>query len=269
MNTSLLLDGPGITAARMAMLLSDTLRDLSASELAGANAAEHEMRAGAIAWVAAFIPEAVPRLIRHRLFDLLRSLEDTPSEDRPAAIGLPLLWAAAHGLEGGHRWLRRLTGPGMADRTELPEALLTALGLVAPRIACDDPAIVGLLGARLRRGGPGTAELLGVWLGCAGDRDQKLAVLKAAARLPRRLSGTDAEAIALAMAGAPLPIPGVTRDWQVIQAWVMLALAGQTLEPGEGDSIRRLFLAPGLPPGLLWQRVAQHPLTAGAGRLPL
>jgi len=269
MTGSLLLDGPGITAARVAMLLSDTLRDLSASEAAGADAAEHEMRAGAIAWFTAFIPEAVPRLIRHRLLDLLRSLEDMPGEDRPAAIGLPLLWAAAHGLEGGRRWLRRLTGPGMADRPELPEVLLTALGLIAPRIACDDPAIVGLIGARLRRGGPGTAELLGVWLACAGDRQQKLAVLRAAARLPRRLSGPDAEVIALAMSGAPIPVPGVTRDWQVIQAWVMLALAGQTLEPDAGDTIRRLFLAPGLPKGLLWQRVAQHPLTSGAARLPL
>ena len=269
MSNALLLDGPGVTAARIALLLTDALRELGASEIAETGTAEHELRAGAVAWITAFVPEAVPRLVRHRLLDLLRSLEETPGEAHPAAVGLPLLWAAAHVLDGGRRWLKRLTGPGMADRAELPEVLLTALGLIAPRLACDDPALVGLLGARLRRGGPGVADLLGVWLATEGDRERKLEVLRAAARLPKHLSGPDAEVIALAMAGAPIPVPGLTRDWLVIQAWVMLALAGQSLEPDEGDAIRRLFLAPGLPPGLLWQRVAQHPLAAGAGRLAL
>jgi hypothetical protein len=217
-----------------------------------------EIRAGTIAWIARFIPEAIPtdtgmaiaaangrfhRHPEHRTYGWFRTL---------------YLDAALFGLTGEERYLTYVLSNIDHHASSLREAVIGPLGLVADRLMADHPDLNGRIANSLSRGTMYNDALLGVFLATNGTAGFKKRQLDAWRRLPT-LVPQDRERIDRLLSGLSLPLSFFCDEYARIQRHLLFRL-------GAPDLARRKASPswPATPVAVadIEDRVDRHPLMA-------
>lgn len=113
--------------------------------------AEQDLRAGAVAWVAAFVPEAIARELRELLFLTCDGAREGPDFDHHGWYRTIYLDVAGYLLSGDAAWLDVLIANIDHHASQLRSSLYGPLGLAAPRLKLTHPELVLRVESNLRK----------------------------------------------------------------------------------------------------------------------
>lgn len=217
-----------------------------------------EMRAGAIAWIARFIPEAIPTDTGMVIAATTGRLHRYPDHRTHGWFRTLYLDAALFALSGEERYLTDVLSNIDHGSSSLREAVIGPLGLVADRLPSDHPDLNRRIANSLTRGQMHNASLLAVFLATGGSAGFKTRQLEAWRRLPS-LVPQDRETIDRLLSRTYLPISLLSEEYARIQRHLLFRL-------GAPDPARRKespsWPATPVPIVDIEDRLDRHPLMA-------
>ena len=231
--------------------------------------AEQDLRAGAIAWVALFAPEAVDEEARRRLSLTCEATRELPDYDHHGWYRAVYLDVAQYALTGEPRWLSTIVSNIDHHSSQLRTSLHAPLGLVAPALALPFGELRQRIENNLR-----SAHFYNESLMCLFCVLQTEPAVKLAQAIRWRddisLAPQDADRLDRLISGKLLSNALIAKEYGEITRYLACRLLDRALtdspveRPGGslGLSSRALTL------NALWQRVAAHPLNAPLVSLP-
>lgn len=223
-----------------------------------------EIRAGAIAWIARFIPEAIPTDTGMVIAATTGRLHRYPDHRTHGWFRTLYLDAALFALSGEERYLTVVLSNIDHGSSSLREAVLGPLGLVADRLPSDHPELNRRIASSLTRGHMHNDSLLAVFLATGGSAGFKTRQLEAWRRLPS-LAPQHRDLIDRLLSKTPLPLSLFGEEYALIQRHLLFRL-------GAPDPARRKpspsWPAAPVPVADIESRVERHPLMAPLIVLP-
>lgn len=227
-----------------------------------------DLRAGFVAWIAVFLPEAFSEDAREALRAFVVDARMRSDFEESLWWRTPYLDAALYALTGSRPWLDPLLGGLASPSSALRRGLQDGLALVADRIAFPDPMILERTERNLAAAHFFNEGLFAVVLAMPGDAEAKRETLRrwleGAARSPQ-----DKETLGALVRGEWASNERVAGELHRLARYGLARLAA--LRPGEpGPAQGSLFAPrPTSPVGVreLFARMDRHPMGRSSVRV--
>jgi hypothetical protein len=218
---------------------------------------EQDLRAGAVAWLAVFAPEAINAESRRLLRVTCEAESEFVDYDVVGWYRTVYLHVAEFALSGDARWLDVLVTNLDHRSSQLRSSLHAPLGLVIPRLKISFPGILSKFEHNLVLGHFYNDSLLCLFYCMQASPLMKLAQLLRW-RQHIRLMPQDIETVDAAIKGEPLKNILIAEEYAKICRYLVCRMA----EPEFLREAYPLTLAPNDGPKTLglWERTQAHPL---------
>jgi hypothetical protein len=218
---------------------------------------EQDLRAGLVAWLAVFAPEAINAESRRLLHVTCEAESEFVDYNEAGWYRTVYLHVAEFALSGDVRWLDVLVNNLDHSSSQLRSSLHAPLGLVIPRLKITFPDLLAKCERNLVLGHFYNDSLLCLFHSAQASPALKLAQLLRW-RQHIRLVPQDIETIDAAIKGDPLRNTLIAEEYSEICRYLLCRLA----EPEFLREAYPLALAPHSGPNILglWKRTQSHPL---------
>ena len=220
---------------------------------------EQDLRAGAIAWIAAFAPEAISSKRREQLREILTAMRERPDFNNFGWYRIPYLDVAEFLLFGDFSSLSTLIVNLNHHNSSLRNALHAPFALVAPKLSLDDydGELAKRIESCLEMALMYNDCLMCIFCGLKNTHERKMELLKEW-RKRIRLAPQDIEMLDSMISKSYITNPFLAGElFQNLQYLFCRLLDPEIINSHHGEQ-PKLFNE--LSSDTLWKRMAEHPL---------